>query len=298
MSTIFTGSCVAMITPFKEDGSVDYDGLKANIDRHVAEGTDALLICATTGEGATLSDEEHRSVLKASAEYIDGRVPFIAGTGSNDTSYAVSLTQYAESIGADAALVINPYYNKTTQEGIYQHIKAVADNTNIPLIVYNVPSRTGSNILPATIARLAKLPTVQAVKEASGDLSQIAEIIELTQDDDFDVYSGNDDQTLPIIALGGKGVISVTANIAPKAVHDMAMACVEDRMDEARKLFRAINPLNRAMFYENNPIPVKAAMKLMGLDTGAVRLPMVPMSEGAQARMVDVMKAYGGLLDD
>ncbi|MGN0194303.1 MAG: 4-hydroxy-tetrahydrodipicolinate synthase [Pseudoramibacter sp.] len=298
MSTLFTGSCVAMITPFNTDGSVDYDGLKANIDRHIDEGTDALLICATTGEGATLSDEEHRAVLKASAEYIDGRVPFIAGTGSNDTAYSVSLTKYAESIGADAALVINPYYNKTTQEGIYQHIKTVADNTSLPLIVYNVPSRTGSNILPATIARLAKLPNVQAVKEASGDLSQIAEIIELTADDDFDVYSGNDDQTLPIIALGGKGVISVTANIMPKAVHEMAMACVEDRMDDARRLFRAINPVNRAMFFETNPIPVKAAMKLMGLDNGTLRLPLVPMSEGAQARMVEALKAYGGLLDD
>lgn len=297
MATIFTGSCVAMITPFDQDGQVDYDGLKSNIERHIAEGTDALLICGTTGEGATLSDEEHRAVLKASGDIIKGRIPFIAGTGSNDTAYSVGLTQYAEEVGADAALVINPYYNKTTQEGIYQHIKTVADNTKLPIIIYNVPSRTGSNILPETIARLAKIDNIQAVKEASGDISQIARVIELTADDDFDVYSGNDDQTLPIIALGGKGVISVTANVVPKDMHDLAEACLNDDMDEARKRMRKTNILNRAMFYESNPIPVKETMKLMGIDTGVMRLPLVPMGEANKARLVEALKAYGGLID-
>lgn len=297
MATIFTGSCVAMITPFDQDGQVDYDGLKSNIERHIAEGTDALLICGTTGEGATLSDEEHRAVLKASGEIIKGRIPFIAGTGSNDTAYSVGLTQYAEEVGADAALVINPYYNKTTQEGIYQHIKTVADNTKLPIIIYNVPSRTGSNILPETVARLAKIDNIQAVKEASGDISQIARVIELTADDDFDVYSGNDDQTLPIIALGAKGVISVTANVVPKDMHDLAEACLNDDMDEARKRMRKTNILNRAMFYESNPIPVKETMKLMGIDTGVMRLPLVPMGEANKARLVEALKAYEGLID-
>ena len=296
MATMFTGSCVAMITPFDAGGQVDYDAMKANIERHIAEGTDALLICGTTGEGSTLSDDEHREVLRVAGECIARRVPFIAGTGSNDTAYSVGLTQYAQTVGADAALVINPYYNKTTQEGIYQHIKTIADSCTLPLIIYNVPSRTGSNILPATTARLAKLPTVQAIKEASGDISQIAEVLELTAADDFDVYSGNDDQTLPIIALGGKGVISVTANIAPGAMHALTAACLAGDMAEARTRMRRTNILNRAMFYENNPIPVKTAMALMGLDTGVMRLPLVPMGEANKARLTEALKAYGGLL--
>ncbi len=294
MSTIFTGSCVAMVTPFK-DGQVDYEGLNKLIDWHIEQGTDALLICGTTGEGSTLSDEEHRKVLKVAGEHIAGRVPFIAGTGSNDTAYSVELTQYAQDCGADAALVINPYYNKTTQNGVYVHIKTVADAVDIPIIIYNVPSRTGMNIAVDTLKRLSEVKNVQAVKAASGNISQIAEVIEACGPN-FDVYSGNDDQTLPIIALGGKGIISVTANIVPKDVHEMAMACVNDEMDKARELFRRVNILNRAMFYETNPIPVKTAMGLMGLDTGDMRLPLVPMGDAAKERMIDAMKLYGGLL--
>jgi len=294
MSTIFTGSCVAMVTPFK-DGQVDYEGLNKLIDWHIEQGTDALLICGTTGEGSTLSDEEHRKVLKVAGEHIAGRVPFIAGTGSNDTAYSVELTQYAQDCGADAALVINPYYNKTTQNGVYVHIKTVADAVDIPIIIYNVPSRTGMNIAVDTLKRLSEVKNIQAVKAASGNISQIAEVIEACGPD-FDVYSGNDDQTLPIIALGGKGIISVTANIVPKDVHEMAMACVNDEMDKARELFRRVNILNRAMFYETNPIPVKTAMGLMGLDTGDMRLPLVPMGDAAKERMIDAMKLYGGLL--
>ena len=295
MSTIFTGSCVAMCTPFK-DGAVDFDAMRRLIDWHITEGTDALLICGTTGESSTLDDAEHREVLAKAGEMIDGRVPFVAGTGSNDTAYSVDLTRYAKCCGADGALVINPYYNKTSQEGIYRHIATVAEaNPDMPIIVYNVPGRTGSNIAPATLKRLAEIDNISAVKEASGSISQIAEIIEICPDD-FTVYSGNDDQTLPIIALGGKGVISVTANILPKAVHDMAQACLNDDMDKARELFRKINPVNRAMFFESNPIPVKTAMRLMGLDSGERRLPLVEMGEGNEARMVEVLKAYGGIL--
>jgi len=283
-----------MVTPFK-DGQVDYEGLNKLIDWHIEQGTDALLICGTTGEGSTLSDEEHRKVLKVAGEHIAGRVPFIAGTGSNDTAYSVELTQYAQDCGADAALVINPYYNKTTQNGVYVHIKTVADAVDIPIIIYNVPSRTGMNIAVDTLKRLSEVKNIQAVKAASGNISQIAEVIEACGPD-FDVYSGNDDQTLPIIALGGKGIISVTANIVPKDVHEMAMACVNDEMDKARELFRRVNILNRAMFYETNPIPVKTAMGLMGLDTGDMRLPLVPMGDAAKERMIDAMKLYGGLL--
>lgn len=295
MSTIFTGSCVAMITPLK-GYDVDYEGLEKIINWHIEEGTDALLICGTTGEGATLSDQEHKDVLKAAGEIIDGRVPFIAGTGSNDTAYSIQLSQYAQTVGADACLVINPYYNKTSQEGIYQHIKSVADAIDLPVIIYNVPGRTGSNISVETTVRLSKVKNIQAIKEASGSISQIAQIIEETEGTDFDVYSGNDDQTLPIIALGGKGVISVTANIIPKDVHEMTRACLDDEMDLARKLFRKINPLNRAMFYESNPIPVKTAMRLMGLDTGDRRMPLIEMSEANEKRLVEAMKNYGGLL--
>lgn len=283
-----------MVTPFR-DGQVDYEGLNKLIDWHIEQGTDALLICGTTGEGSTLSDEEHRKVLKVAGEHIAGRVPFIAGTGSNDTAYSVELTQYAQDCGADAALVINPYYNKTTQNGVYVHIKTVADAVDIPIIIYNVPSRTGMNIAVDTLKRLSEVKNIQAVKAASGNISQIAEVIEACGPD-FDVYSGNDDQTLPIIALGGKGIISVTANIVPKDVHEMAMACVNDEMDKARELFRRVNILNRAMFYETNPIPVKTAMGLMGLDTGDMRLPLVPMGDAAKERMIDAMKLYGGLL--
>jgi len=283
-----------MVTPFK-DGQVDYEGLNKLIDWHIEQGTDALLICGTTGEGSTLSDEEHRKVLKVAGEHIAGRIPFIAGTGSNDTAYSVELTRYAQDCGADAALVINPYYNKTTQNGVYVHIKTVADAVDIPIVIYNVPSRTGMNISVDTLKRLSEVKNVQAVKAASGNISQIAEVIEACGPD-FDVYSGNDDQTLPIIALGGKGVISVTANIVPGDVHEMAMACVNDEMDKARELFRKVNILNRAMFYETNPIPVKTAMALMGLDTGDMRLPLVPMGDAAKERMIDAMKLYGGLL--
>lgn len=211
MSTIFTGSCVALVTPFR-DNKIDFDRFRELIDWHIENGTDAILVAGTTGETSTLTDQEHLDLLRVAGEHIAGRVPYIAGTGSNDTAYSIMLSKYAEEQGADAVLVINPYYNKSTQKGIYVHIKAIADAIKVPIIVYNVPSRTGANISVSTMQKLAEIPNVQAVKEASGDISQITEIAR-TCGDKLDVYSGNDDQTLPILSVGGKGIISVSANI-------------------------------------------------------------------------------------
>lgn len=293
--TIFTGSCVALITPFK-DGKIDWDKFKELIDFHIENGTDALLIAGTTGETSTLTDAEHLELLRVAGQHIDGRVPYIAGTGSNDTAYSIMLTKYAENHGADAVLIINPYYNKSTQRGIIAHVKAIADETTLPIIIYNVPSRTGANISVDTMVELSKIPNVKAVKEASGDISQISQVSRRTGED-FDVYSGNDDQALPVIAVGGKGVISVTANIAPRQVHEMAMAAVEGDIEKARELQFALDDLNNALFYETNPIPVKKALELMGMDTGEMRLPLVEMSEENAKKLEAAMRAYG-LLED
>lgn len=291
MSTIFTGSCVALITPFK-DNQIDWDRFKALIDWHIEKGTDAILVAGTTGETSTLTDQEHLDLLRVAGEYINGRIPYIAGTGSNDTAYSIMLSKYAQEHGADAVLVINPYYNKSTQKGIYTHIKAIADSITIPIIVYNVPGRTGMNITVDTFKKLAAIPNVQAVKEASGDISQITEIAR-TLGDQLDIYSGNDDQTLPILAVGGKGVISVTANIDPKAVHDLVAAFMAGDIEKARQLQFDTNVLSLAMFYETNPIPVKTAMALLGTDTGEMRLPLVEMEEANKARLIEALKTYG-----
>lgn len=291
MSTIFTGSCVALITPFK-DNQIDWDRFKALIDWHIENGTDAILVAGTTGETSTLTDQEHLDLLRVAGEYINGRIPYIAGTGSNDTAYSIMLSKYAQEHGADAVLVINPYYNKSTQKGIYTHIKAIADSITIPIIVYNVPGRTGMNITVDTFKKLAAIPNVQAVKEASGDISQITEIAR-TLGDQLDIYSGNDDQTLPILAVGGKGVISVTANIDPKAVHDLVAAFMAGDIEKARQLQFDTNVLSLAMFYETNPIPVKTAMALLGTDTGEMRLPLVEMEEANKARLIEALKTYG-----
>jgi 4-hydroxy-tetrahydrodipicolinate synthase len=285
-----------MITPFK-DGHVDFDRLRELIDWHIEQGTDALLIAGTTGETSTLTDQEHLDVLEVAGEHIAGRVPYIAGTGSNDTAYSIMLTEHAKKNHADGALVINPYYNKSTQKGIYLHVKAIADAVDLPIIVYNVPSRTGANITVDTFKKLCKIPNVQAVKEASGNISQISEIIE-TCGDDMDVYSGNDDQTLPILALGGKGIISVTANIVPKAMHDLVAAFMAGDIDKAREIQFHTNLLNRGLFIETNPIPVKTAMGILGTDTGEMRMPLVDMEPENRAKLIENLKAYGGLLDD
>lgn len=291
MSTIFTGSCVALITPFKNN-QIDFDRFKALIDWHIENGTDAILVAGTTGETSTLTDQEHLDLLRIAGEHIGGRVPYIAGTGSNDTAYSVMLSKYAEEQGADAVLVINPYYNKSTQKGIYVHIKTIADDIKIPIVVYNVPSRTGANISVSTIQKLAEISNVQAVKEASGDISQISEICRLCGDK-IDVYSGNDDQALPVLAVGGKGVISVSANIIPKDMHELITTFMSGDIDRARKMQFHTNIVNLAMFYETNPIPIKTAMKHLGTDTGEMRLPLVEMEKDTEARMLDALKAYG-----
>ncbi|ALU15392.1 4-hydroxy-tetrahydrodipicolinate synthase DapA [Eubacterium limosum] len=291
MSTIFTGSCVALVTPFK-DNKIDFDRFRALIDWHIENGTDAILVAGTTGETSTLTDQEHLDLLRVAGEHIAGRVPYIAGTGSNDTAYSIMLSKYAEEQGADAVLVINPYYNKSTQKGIYVHIKAIADAIKVPIIVYNVPSRTGANISVSTMQKLAEIPNVQAVKEASGDISQITEIAR-TCDGKLDVYSGNDDQTLPILSVGGKGIISVSANIIPKDMHDLVAAFMSGDVDKAREMQFSTNLINLAMFYETNPIPVKTAMRLLGTDTGEMRLPLVEMEEANEARLVEALKEYG-----
>lgn len=291
MSTIFTGSCVALVTPFR-DNKIDFDRFRELIDWHIENGTDAILVAGTTGETSTLTDQEHLDLLRVAGEHIAGRVPYIAGTGSNDTAYSIMLSKYAEEQGADAVLVINPYYNKSTQKGIYVHIKAIADAIKVPIIVYNVPSRTGANISASTMQKLAEIPNVQAVKEASGDISQITEIAR-TCGDKLDVYSGNDDQTLPILSVGGKGIISVSANIIPRDMHDLVATFMDGDVDKARKMQFDTNLINLAMFYETNPIPVKTAMRLLGTDTGEMRLPLVEMEEANEARLVEALKEYG-----
>ncbi|MCB6570038.1 4-hydroxy-tetrahydrodipicolinate synthase [Eubacterium limosum] len=291
MSTIFTGSCVALVTPFR-DNKIDFDRFRELIDWHIENGTDAILVAGTTGETSTLTDQEHLDLLRVAGEHIAGRVPYIAGTGSNDTAYSIMLSKYAEEQGADAVLVINPYYNKSTQKGIYVHIKAIADAIKVPIIVYNVPSRTGANINVSTMQKLAEIPNVQAVKEASGDISQITEIAR-TCGDKLDVYSGNDDQTLPILSVGGKGIISVSANIIPRDMHDLVATFMDGDVDKARKMQFDTNLINLAMFYETNPIPVKTAMRLLGTDTGEMRLPLVEMEEANEARLVEALKEYG-----
>ncbi len=288
---VFTGSCVALITPFK-DGKIDWDRFYELIDFHIENGTDAILVAGTTGESSTLSDQEHLDILTNAGKYINGRIPYIAGTGSNDTAYSIMLTEHAEKSGADAALVINPYYNKTTQQGIVEHIKAIADATSLPIIIYNVPSRTGANILPDTILKLAEVDNVVAVKEASGDISQISEIVRRAPED-FTVYSGNDDQNLAIMAVGGKGAISVTANIVPKEVHEVTEAALNDDFVKARELQFELDPLNKALFYETNPIPIKKAMQLMGIDTGQMRLPLIEMSPENTERLKAILVDMG-----
>ena len=291
MSTIFTGSCVALITPFK-DNQIDWDRFKALIDWHIENGTDAILIAGTTGETSTLTDQEHLDLLRVAGEHINGRVPYIAGTGSNDTAYSIMLSKYAEEQGADAVLVINPYYNKSTQKGIYAHIKAISDAIHTPIIIYNVPGRTGMNISIDTIGQLAELPNVRAIKEASGDISQVTEIAR-RYGDKIDIYSGNDDQTLPILSVGGKGVISVTANIIPQDMHELVASFMAGDLEKARKLQFDTNLLSLAMFYETNPIPVKTAMGLLGTDTGEMRLPLVEMEDANKERLISDLKTYG-----
>ena len=274
---MFSGSMVALVTPFK-NGQVDWPSLEALVEFHLENGTNGIVPCGTTGESATLSHAEHDEVIRIVIKTVNKRVPVIAGTGSNSTDEAVRLTQEAERSGADGALMISPYYNRPTQEGIYQHYKKVASAVGIPLIVYNIPGRTGSKIEPETLARLAEIKNVAGVKEATGSVDQAIDVIRLCGDR-LAVYSGEDSLIYSLMSLGGKGVISTVANVAPKQTAQLAQACLAGRWDEARKMQFQLIPLIRSLFIETNPIPVKAALALMGKCSGELRLPMTPMAE-------------------
>ena len=284
---IFRGAATALVTPLTESG-VDYAQLERLINWQIDEGIDALVIAGTTGEGSTLTDEEHRELFEKAIKMIDGRVPAIAGTGSNDTAYAVDLTKCACELGYDGMLVVTPYYNKATQKGLIKMFTTIADASTKPLILYNVPSRTGVDIAPSTYAALADHPMIQAIKEASGNLSKVAETAHLVGDK-LDIYSGNDDQILPILSLGGSGVISVLSNPMPKATSRMCHAFFEGKIEEARKLQLDLLPLINALFCEVNPIPVKAAMAAMGFCEDYLRLPLTCMEDANKAKLLKLM---------
>ena len=288
---IFRGAATALVTPLNENG-VDYVELERLINWQIEQGIDALVIAGTTGEGSTLTDEEHRELFRRAIEMIGGRVPAIAGTGSNDTAYAIDLTKYACELGYDAMLVVTPYYNKATQKGLIQMFTAIADASTKPLILYNVPSRTGVDIAPSTYAALADHPMIAAIKEASGNLSKVAETAHLVGDK-LDIYSGNDDQIVPILSLGGTGVISVLSNPMPKETSRMCHAFFEGNIEESRKLQLDLIPLINALFCEVNPIPAKAAMAAMGFCQNYLRLPLTPMEDANRAVLFEEMRKLG-----
>lgn len=290
--TIFTGSGVALITPMNPDGSVNYDKLAEILDEQIIGGTDAIITCGTTGESATMSIEEHIEVIKFTVDYVNHRVPVIAGSGSNDTAVALQLSKEAEALGADGLLMVTPYYNKTSQRGLIAHFTHVADNVNLPIILYNVPSRTGCCIQPETVAQLAKHKNIVAIKEASGNISAVAKIRALCGDE-LDIYSGNDDQITPIMSLGGKGVISVLANVAPKLVHDIAMLAFEGDYKESARLQTEYLDLINALFIDVNPIPVKEAMNMMGMQVGECRLPLYQLSDEHKAALKSALERHG-----
>lgn len=290
---IFKGAGVAIITPFKENLEVDYDQLEKVIDYQIDNGTDSIIICGTTGESSTMSHEEHIEVIRACAAHVNGRVPVIAGTGSNCTDEAIHLTKEAQKAGADAALVITPYYNKATQKGMIQYFEDVAASVDIPLIMYNVPGRTGCNLQPATVATIVKnVDNIVGIKEASGNISQVAELMCRTNGD-VDLYSGNDDQIVPILSLGGKGVISVLSNVLPKQTHDICAKFFEGDVKGSLELQLKYLDLINTLFCEVNPIPVKKATELMGLCNGLMRRPLTEMEPANAEKLANLMKVAG-----
>ena len=289
---VFRGVATALVTPMKDGGKIDFETLGRLIDWQINSGIDGLVIAGTTGEGSTLSDEEHREVLKASMEFAGGRVPMIAGTGSNDAAYAIDLSRYACKIGYDALLLVTPYYNKATQGGLVATFRAITDATDKPVILYNVPSRTGVNIDPATYNALADHERIVAAKEASGSLSQLTESFALAGDR-LDIYSGNDDQIFPVLAMGGTGVISVLSNILPKETCEICRAYFAGDLARSRKLQYDLLPLIHALFSEVNPIPVKAAMAKIGFGENVLRLPLTPMEEAHKKVLFDRMSEWG-----
>ena len=290
-NTVFTGAATAIVTPLTREG-IDYEQFGRLIDWQIAEGIDAIVAVGTTGEGSTLNDEEHKQAIRFCVERVGGRVPVIAGTGSNDTAYAIELTKFACEVGADAMLLVTPYYNKATQKGLIASFEATADASTKPCILYNVPSRTGCNLLPATAAALADHPNIVAIKEASGNISQIAELAALVGDK-MDIYSGNDDQIVPVLSLGGKGVISVLSNLMPKATSQMCHRFLAGDLAGARKMQLDLLPLINALFCEVNPIPVKAAMAAMGYGENYLRLPLTPMEKAHEEMLLSLMREQG-----
>lgn len=289
MKPIFTGAGVAIVTPMNDDTTINFEKLGNLIDTQIENSTDAIVICGTTGESATMSDKEHIDCIKFAVKHTAGRVPVVAGAGSNDTAYAIWMSKEAEAAGADALLHVTPYYNKCTQKGLAAHFLAIANATSLPIILYNVPSRTGVNISAQTYEELSKHPNIVGTKEASGDLSLVAQIRRLCGDD-FAIYSGNDDQIVPIMSLGGIGVISVLSNVAPQLTHDITQYCLDGDFKQGAALQIKSLPLVDALFAEVNPIPVKGAMALLGLDCGPIRLPLTPMEDSTKSTLEKAMK--------
>ncbi|HAX73710.1 MAG TPA: 4-hydroxy-tetrahydrodipicolinate synthase [Firmicutes bacterium] len=286
----FIGSGVALITPF-QNNEIDYKKLAALLEWHVQQQTDAIIICGTTGEAATMSEEEKKAVVKFTVETVNKRIPVIAGSGSNNTASAILFSQYCESVGVDGLLVVTPYYNKATDVGLIKHYEAIATHVNIPIILYNVPGRTGLNMSPNVVFKLSQIPNIVGIKEASGNISQVAEIARLCGEN-FYIYSGNDDQIVPVLSLGGKGVISVVANILPRETHEMVMNYLNLNVSKALQQQLSMKPLIDALFIEVNPIPVKAAMNELGMDVGHVRLPLTELSEDHLVILKQKLETY------
>ena len=290
---IFTGAGVALITPMNDDGSVNYEKLRELLEFHVANKTDAIIICGTTGEASTLSDEEHLECIRFACEVINKRIPVIAGTGSNCTQSAIELSKEAEKSGVDGLLLVTPYYNKATQNGLKAHYKAIAKEVNVPIILYNVPSRTGTRLAPQTVVDLChEVPNIVGVKDATGDISEVAELMSLAKGT-VDVYSGNDDQIVPVLSLGGKGVISVLSNILPKETHDMVASYLDGDVVKSCEMQLKYFDLVKALFCEVNPIPVKKALNLMGMEVGSLRLPLTEMEDANAKRLDEEMRKAG-----
>ncbi|MDX1572926.1 MAG: 4-hydroxy-tetrahydrodipicolinate synthase [Methylophaga sp.] len=291
---MFSGSMVALVTPMRADGSVDSDSLRKLVEFHIDNGTDAIVAVGTTGESATLSVEEHCDVIRQIVEQVNGRIPVIAGTGANSTTEAIELSEYARDLGVAAVLLVVPYYNRPTQQGLYLHFKTIAEAVDIPQILYNVPSRTACDLLPETVGRLAKIDNIIAIKEATGDVRRVQLIKDLV-DDNFQLYTGEDGNTVDFILAGGRGVISVTANVAPKLMHEMCVAAMAGDADQARQINDKLAPLHRYLFSESNPIPVKWALHEMGLIPPGIRLPMTVLSEQFHQPVRDALAAAGVL---
>ncbi|AWI04971.1 4-hydroxy-tetrahydrodipicolinate synthase [Clostridium drakei] len=288
---LFEGSGVAIVTPYTESG-IDYEKLGELIDWQIENKTDAIIICGTTGEAATMTDAERKETIEFAVKRVNKRIPVIAGTGSNNTAYSIELSKYAEKVGVDGVLLVTPYYNKSTQKGVIEHFKAITSSIKVPAILYNVPGRTGMNLKAETVYELSKVKNIVAIKEASGDIVLAADIVRLCGED-FCIYSGNDDMVVPILSLGGKGVISVVANILPEDTHNMVMEYLNGNVKEARKLQLKMNGVIHALFIETNPIPVKTAMNVMGMNVGKLRMPLTTMEDKNKKVLIDNMEEYG-----